>query len=81
VRGPEACSAPSVSFMADPVRNGPGHLEPFIRNGISSTVSMSRLYVAQRIHVGLSGYSSSAGSALRLRRSLRARRKVSRWEA
>src|SRR5262249_57760284 len=34
-----------------------------------------RLYVAQRIRGGLSGYSSSAGSRPSLRRSLRARRR------
>ena len=38
------------------------------------SLSNSRLYVAQRIRGGLSGYSSSAGSLPSLRRSLRARR-------
>jgi hypothetical protein len=52
----------------------------------ATSLSISRLYVAQRIRGGLSGYSSSAGSPPSLRRSLRARRSalsylVSRWEA
>ena len=50
-------------------------LEPFFRNAITS-LSMSRLYVAQRIRGGLSGYSSSVGSPPSLRRSLRARRRA-----
>jgi hypothetical protein len=42
----------------------------------ATSLSMSRLYIAQRIRGGLSGYSSSAGSPPSLRRSLRARRRA-----
>ena len=42
----------------------------------ATSLSMSRLYVAQRIRGGLSGYSSSAGSPPSLRRSLRAGRRA-----
>src|SRR5215813_11402672 len=66
------------------VTNGPWLF--YGKAGAATSLSISRLYVVQRIRGGLSGYSSSAGSPPSLRHSLRTRRRalsylVSRWEA